>query len=460
MVSYCFDQSLPYPRHTVFAWHMRSGALTRLTPPFLATVVREPEHGIHEGARAELRLRHLPGELGAWTREYRDVRPDESFAAVDLRSPLEHWHQRHVFEELNSGMRLRDEVDFEIPAAWSGPLRPISLPAVTSMARRYFAYRHRQLLDDLALAASHPAAPMTVAVSGSSGLIGKQLTALLGTMGHRVVPIVRAREPLEGGAVAWDPATGWIDAAALSRADAVVHLAGEPIGRRFTEGHMAAVRDSRVRGTRLLAATLADLREGPRVLVTASGIGYYGARPGGVVRESSPAGDDFLALTCLDWEEATEPAAAAGLRVVRVRTGIVMTPAGGSLPRQLPLFRAGIGGRIGAPDSWVSWISIDDVVGVYAHALLTPSLSGPLNAVAPEPVTSAEFAAELGRVLHRPAAIPVPDLGPRLLLGRQGAAQTAFASQRVSSGALEASGYRFRHPTLDTALAHVLGAER
>lgn len=457
MVSCRFDQRLPQPRDTVFEWHARPGAVTRLAPPFLAAVVREPLNGIREGARAELRLRGLPAPVNRWVAEYQDFQRPESFTDVALRSPFHSWEHRSRFEDLTTGTHLLDEVDFELPKVLSGPVGPLSLPAAMSAVRRTFSYRQRQLLDELSFAAAHPSPPLTVAISGASGLIGTQLRALLGTLGHNVVPLVRSGTPREG-AIAWDPGAEWVDAEALRRADAVIHLAGEPIGKRFTSAHKAAIRDSRIGPTRFLARTLAGLADGPQTLVTASGIGYYGAQRPGLLEESAPAGDDFLALTCVDWEAATAPAAAAGLRVVQVRTGIVLTPAGGSLSTQLPLFRAGLGGPLGNPDAWLSWISIDDIVAMYAHALLTPSVSGPVNAVAPHPVQAGEFAHELGRTLHRPAKIPVPGFGPELLLGRQGARLLALASQRVSARRIESLGYEFRHPLLGDALRHVLGA--
>ncbi len=455
MISSRFDQTVPHPRDDVFAWHERPGVLRRLTPPFMADVVREATRGIHDGSRVELRLLGVPPPFNSWVAEHFDYKPPESFSDRAVRGPLPNWVHHHRFEDLTDATRVRDDIRFDMPATLPGPLGGLGAPWVLSQMRRMFAYRHRQLLDDLAFAHTHPATPLRVAMSGSTGLIGRELTAFLRALGHEVVPMVRT-ERSRADIIAWDPVRGWVDTDALAMVDAVIHLAGKPIGSRFTARHKREIRDSRIGPTQALARAMASM-QGPRKLVSASGIGYYGAERPGRVDEDAPPGTDFLAQVCVDWEAATAPAAAAGIRVVNVRTGIVLTPRGGALAQQLPLFRAGLGGRLGDGRAWQSWVSIDDIVGIYAHALLRDTVAGPVNAVAPVPVTTAEFANTLGAVLHRPAALPIPEFGPKLLLGSQGADQLAFASQRVSSARLEATGYEFRQPYLTEALRHVLG---
>ncbi len=454
MISCRFDQTVPHPRDAVFAWHERPGAIRRLTPPFMADVGTEPTMGLRNGSRAELLLNGAPPPFNRWVAEHFDYRPPESFSDRAVRGPLPNWVHHHRFEDLGGSTRVRDDVSFDLPRAAIGPARSIGSPIVQGQLRRMFDYRHRQLLDDLAFAAAHPSEPLRIAMSGSTGLIGRELDAFLRSLGHEVVPIVRGSTP---GAIGWDPGTGAIDEEALAGIDVVVHLAGKPIGKRFTESHKREVHESRVGPTRRLSEVLARLG-GPRTLVAASGIGYYGADRQGWVREVDDPGDDFIASVCVDWEAATAPAREAGLRVVNVRTGIVQTPRGGALAQQLPLFRTGVGGPLGDGSAWQSWISIDDIVGIYAHAVLTDSLSGPVNGVAPVPVTSREFARTLGSVLRRPALVPVPTFGPKLLLGAEGADLLALANQRVSSASAEASGYEFRQPTLEGALRHVLGA--
>ena len=297
--------------------------------------------------------------------------------------------------------------------------------------------------------------PMLVAVTGATGLIGSALVASLEADGHEVIRFTRSPSPAPGAA-RWDPAGGTIDAAALARAEGVVHLAGRSIGAiRWTPKVKAEILSSRVRGTRLLAETMAGLPDGPRVLVCASGINYYGDRGDEVLTETSTGGQGFLAEVCRQWEQAADPARAAGVRTVHVRTGFVQAVNGGALAKQLPLFKVGLGGRLGSGRQWWSWVAFDDVIGIYRHALATDAASGPLNATAPNPVTNAEFTATVARVLGRPALLPVPRFGPRLLLGQM-AEELLFSSARIHPAATESSGYRFRHPTLEPALRHVL----
>ncbi|MBO0731376.1 MAG: TIGR01777 family oxidoreductase, partial [Acidimicrobiaceae bacterium] len=246
--------------------------------------------------------------------------------------------------------------------------------------------------------------------------------------------------------------------AMLDGVDGVVHLAGAPIAGRFTAGHKQAVRDSRVGPTGRLARLLAQTAGGPRVLVCASAIGYYGPDRGEeVLEEESGRGEGLLADLVADWEAATRPAGAAGVRVVNVRTGLVQSPRGGVLRLLRPLFLAGMGGRLGAGQQWWSWIDIDDVTDIYARALIDDALEGPVNAVAAQPVQNREYTATLARVLRRPALVPVPAFGPQVLLGPEGAREFAHASQRVRPARLIAAGHTFRRPTLEACLRHQLG---
>src|SRR5689334_6790099 len=270
---------------------------------------------------------------------------------------------------------------------------------------------------------------MVIAATGASGLVGSALTAFLATGGHRVIRLVR-RPARAKDERQWRPEAPATDL--LSGVDAVVHLAGASIAGRFTERHKAAIRDSRVEPTRRLAQLAADSDDGPKVFVSASAIGIYGYDRGDTVLcEDSMRGDGFLADVVADWESATTPAADAGVRVVTVRTGIVQAAAGGTLRLLRPLFLAGLGGRLGSGRQWLSWIGIDDLLDVYYRALYDSRLTGPVNAVAPEPVRNVDYTAALARVVHRPAVLPVPSLGPRLLLGAQGARELAEADQRV-----------------------------
>ncbi|MGH8933771.1 MAG: TIGR01777 family oxidoreductase, partial [Egibacteraceae bacterium] len=296
---------------------------------------------------------------------------------------------------------------------------------------------------------------MRVAVTGASGLIGSEIVAVLRSGGHQAVRLVR-RAPSAADEARWDPDAGTVDD--LTGVDAVVHLAGEPVGGgRWTEDRKRRIRDSRVDGTRTLATALAGLEDGPRALICASGVHYYGSDRGDeLLTEDSGPGSGFLPDVVRDWEAAADPARKAGIRVVHVRNGVVQSPKGGALALQLPLFKMGLGGRLGSGKQWVSWITLDDIAGIFVHAVLTPDLEGVLNGTAPEPVRNAEFTRVLARVLGRRALVPVPKLGPAVLLGPEGAQEIAFSSLRVIPARAEAAGYRFRHRTVEEGLRAVL----
>lgn len=298
---------------------------------------------------------------------------------------------------------------------------------------------------------------MRVAVTGAGGLIGRPLVASLAASGHDVRRWVR-RTPRGPDELAWDPAAGKLDRAALEGVDAVVHLAGESIaGGRWTAARRAAIRDSRVRSTRLLADAIAALARPPRVFVSASAIGIYGDRGDAWLDETSAPGEGFLADVGREWEAAAAPAAAAGVRVAHPRTGIVLAGAGGALGAMLPLFRLGLGGPLGNGRQWWSWISLPDMVATLLHALGRDDVVGPFNAVAPAPATCGAFARALGATLGRPALLPAPAFALRLVLGRDQADELLLASARVRPTVLERTGFKFAHPELAGALRAVLG---
>jgi len=298
---------------------------------------------------------------------------------------------------------------------------------------------------------------MRVAVTGSTGLIGTALCAALRQAGDEVVPVVRGTP--RPGELPWDPVAGEIDTAGLEGLDAVVHLAGAGIGdARWSEARKRLIRESRVAGTRLLAGALARLERPPAVLVSGSAIGWYGNRGDEPCTEASPppAAPDFLAEVCRDWEAATAPAEAAGIRVVHLRTGIVLARQGGALARLVLPFRLGLGGRTGSGAQWMSWIALDDEIGAIRHILVTDALTGPVNATAPNPVTNLEFTRTLARVLGRPALLPTPLLPLRLRYGAELVQHLLVEGQRVLPEKLLSSGYAFRHPELEGALRAIL----
>jgi uncharacterized protein (TIGR01777 family) len=295
---------------------------------------------------------------------------------------------------------------------------------------------------------------MKIVVSGASGLIGTQLVAKLSSSGHEVVRLVR-RSP-KAGEIQWNPKSGTLDAAALEGVDAVIHLSGAGIGdKRWTDGYRKEILDSRTATTALLATTMASLSRKPSVFLSGSAIGIYGARNDEQLTEVSTHGTGFLAEVCEQWEAAAKPAVDAGIRTVYLRTGIVLSPKGGALKKLLPLFKLGVGGKFGSGKQWQSWISIDDEIGAIEH-LLTANVSGAVNLTAPNPVTNAEFTKVLASVLKRPAIVPVPTFAPKILLGGELADALLFTGQRVIPAALNASGYMFKHTTLESAFRSLL----
>ena len=291
---------------------------------------------------------------------------------------------------------------------------------------------------------------MRVAVTGSHGLIGSALLEHLAAAGHEGVRIVRGHAG--AGEIGWDPGAGRLDPAALGGIDAVVNLAGAGIGdHRWTDDYKRQVLESRTVGTRLLAEAIAAVTDGPRVLLSGSAVGFYGDRGDEQLDEGSAPGSGFLADVAREWEAATAAADAAGVRVVHLRTGIVLAKEGGALSKMLPLFKLGIGGRFGSGRQWMSWISIDDEADAIVH-LLTSDLAGPVNLTAPEPVTNTEFVKTLGEVLSRPTVVPIPAFGPKLLLGGERAEALLLGGQRVLPRALQADGYEFAHAALESTL--------
>ena len=430
-----------HPRGEVFAWHARPGAIHRLTPPWGPVTVAREATSLEDGTA----VLSLPGPL-EWVAQhepdgYEAGRRFRDRLTTPVLASLLRWTHTHRFDDEGATRtRVTDRVDSRVPE-W--------------MLREMFGYRTRQLAGDLAAHRDYGRAPLTVAVTGSSGLIGTALCAFLSTGGHRVVKLVRGASPSSPDDVrSWDPSDPAPDL--LDGIDAVVHLAGRPIGGRFSPAHKAQARDSRVGPTGKLAQLAS--KAAVEVFVSASAIGYYGPERGDeLLTESSERGDGFLADLVADWEADAHRAQSGTTRVVTVRTGIVQSPRGGVMKLQRPLFELGVGGRLGSGRQWTPWIGIDDLLDIYLRAICDPQLSGPVNAVAPGIVRNDEYSKILARVLRRPALFPVPALGPAFLLGREGASELALASQRVIPEKLEGAGHRFRHPDLEHALRHLLG---
>jgi uncharacterized protein len=447
---------LPFPADTVFAWHTRPGALERLTPPWERVEVLERSGGIEDGGQVTVKIGAPFGFR--WVARHRDYEAGRRFTDEQIRGPFSRWvHQHRVEPDGTGACVLTDRIEY------TPPLGPVGAAAAPALIRprldRLLTYRHETLRQDLTAHARFDGRPrLRIAVTGASGLIGRALVPFLTTGGHYVVRVVRGRRAGEGEA-SWDWHLGRIEAGRLEGLDAVIHLAGENIAARWTPDRKRRIRDSRGIGTRFLAETIARLARRPAVLVSASAIGIYGNRGDEILTEESPtlaAAPDFLTVVGAEWEAATEPARAAGIRTILPRFGLVMTPAGGVLGRMLIPFRAGVGGPLGTGRHQMSWIAMDDLIGAMHHMLMTDSMAGPINATSPHPVTNREFATTLGRVLARPALLPVPAAALRLAFGEM-ADVAILSSQRVLPARLEAAGFAFRYPELEPALRHLLG---
>ncbi len=452
-----FRSTIRGSREEAFAYHTRPGAFGRLTPPWESVELVEHLGGIEDGARVTLKLQKGPISL-TWKLGHQDYIENEQFVDVQIEGPFEAWRHLHRFSDGEPGsFIMEDEVEWEPPLGRAGDL--LGGPMVRSDLERMFAFRHRRLADDLALLRQLPRnGSLRIGISGASGLIGTHLSHLIGVAGHTAVPLVRGRARAEAaGGIYFSPSAGEVDAEGLRTLDAVVHLAGEPIQAvRWTSEKKRAIRESRVNGTELLANTMAGLHNGPETLVCASAVGFYGGRGTEILDESSSAGRGFLAETVEQWEGATRRAEGAGLRVVKIRTGLVISPAGGALPKMLWAFKSGLAGRIGTGKQYVPWVDLDDITGIYLQAVLDPEIRGVLNGTAPNPVTNAAFTDILGRVLNRPTVVPVPSLAVKAMLGEMGT-ELLLQGQRARPRRTLETGYDFRFDNLEASLRHQLG---
>lgn len=446
----------------LFAWHARPGAFERLCPPWQTIRIDQPAP-VEDGSVAELRMKKGPLWI-PWTALHRDVEPGRAFVDVQTAGPFSRWVHRHEFLASDDGALLRDRIDFRLPGGALG--QALAGRAIDRDLRTTFAYRHETTARDLARHADFASRPsQTIALSGAGGLVGSALAPFLTTGGHRVLPLVRPNaEPTAppswatGEAIAWRPDRGLDAPESIGhRLDAVVHLAGESIASgRWTAARKERLRSSRVDATRHLVRSLARLDPPPRTLVCASAIGYYGSRGDTPLDESSARGDGFLAELSEAWEAAAAEAATAGIRLVVLRFGIILSPAGGALAKMLPAFRLGVGGRLGSGRQIMSWVSIDDAIGAVHRAVLDDRLQGPLNVVAPNPVTNEEFTKTLARALRRPAILPLPAGAARLAFGQM-ADEMLLASARVEPRRLTDMGFRFDDPELAGTLDRLLG---
>lgn len=459
-----FEKSLELPvsADEAFAWHCRPGAFQRLGPPWESIELLKAARVV-EGSQARFRIKLGPIPR-TWVAEHRDITPGRQFMDVQVSGPFAKWEHTHRMEPLPDGACcLTDRIEYRPPMGFLGEMLVGRL--IRRQLERTFQYRHALTAGDLQFHAEYSKEhAMKIVVGGSTGLVGSALVSFLTTGGHEVTRLTRGGKPVSDAtqgdgtdSVAWDPAEGQIDAAGLEGCEAVVHLGGHNIAAgRWTDRMKRLIRDSRIGSTSLLSRTLAEMANPPKVLICASAIGFYGDRGQDLMSEDSAPGTSFLSETCREWEEATAPARDAGIRVINLRIGVVMSPQGGALSKMLLPFKLGGGGIVGDGKQWWSWVCLDDLPRIILHCIQTESLSGPVNATAPGAVDNREFTKTLGRVLRRPTVFPMPAFVVKLGFGEMGK-ELLLGSTRVTSDRLRDSGYEFAFPQLEPALRHLLG---
>ena len=449
-----FPSVLDVSAQTLYDWHARPGAFQRLTPPW-APVELAAFEGISNGERAVIRLGYEPLAL-TWIAEHHGHQPGRQFCDRQVRGPFKRWNHQHRFEPISSTRsRLVDDIEYELPLA---PISTVLAPYVAEPElRRQFAYRHRITRHDLAVHSRYDTDPLHIAVSGSSGLVGRSLVAFLRTGRHTVHRLVR-RPTETPDEIEWNPTAGRVDASALNGVDAIVHLAGENVfAPRWTDAKKARIFDSRARGTRLLADALASLDDPPSAFISASAVGAYGDRGDTPVTEAdAPRTTDFLGEVCAAWEAATAPAEAAGIRTVHLRIGVVLSASGGALQVLAPLVQAGLGGTPGRGNAFVPWIALDDLLGTIHHTLYSDTLRGPVNATAPEPVRLRTLVDTLGTIFRRPTPWRIPQALIRAVSG-EAADAMALKSIRAHPQRLVEDDFTWTYPDLEAGLRHTLG---
>lgn len=438
----------------LFQWHARPKAFQRLAPPWQPIRIVEKQGGIMDGSRLVLEMKQGPF-WRRWVATHREYIEGKQFIDEQTTGPFAKWVHTHQFlPDTTKTSYLQDRVEYEPPFGLLGKLLVGGF--IAKQVDRTFKFRHGRTQNDLKRGDAYsPRQPLKIAVSGASGMVGTELVGFLSCLGHEVKCLVRHKAG--EGEIHWDLSTGEIDKAGLEGLDAVIHLAGENIGAgRWSETRKRAIRESRVQGTKLLAETLAALKNPPKSFVVSSAIGFYGDRGEETLTEQSPAGKGFLTEVCQAWEEACEPARQAGIRVVNIRTGIVLSAKGGALPKMVLPMLIGAGGVIGSGRQWMSWIAMEDLIGIFHYAIHQQNLAGPVNATAPGSVTNAGFTKVLGKVLRRPTLAPLPGFVVKILFGEMGEA-LLLEGQQVKPARLTESGFEFFYPDLESALRWELG---
>ncbi|MEE2681004.1 MAG: TIGR01777 family oxidoreductase [Planctomycetota bacterium] len=457
MPAFAKSSLVPAPLHDLRKWHFQSKALLRLLPPWSGARVLEIPPALADGAIVRLDVPVPPLRRKEWVSRIEKVDPERCFTDVQVSGPFRSWEHEHSFlaGDDEGTSRIQDSLTYEMKEP--GPIAHFASKLVDAQLVKMFLWRHRRTRNDVSLLRATDWVPRTVLISGGSGLVGTSLRELLSVSGCTVRRLVRRDANLEQGEYRWDPEAGTIDPAAFEGVDAVVNLSGAGIAdARWTKARKELIERSRIDSTGLLARTIASIPGAKPALISASAVGYYGNRPEGLCDESQPAGEGFLARTCVSWEAACRPARESGARVANLRIGIVLSWSGGALAKLRLPTSLGLGGPIGDGRQGMSWIALDDLVGIIAHAIVDTRYQGPINCVAPNPVTNREFMRSLGSVLRRPAILPMPAVAARAAFGEM-AQEALIEGVRAHPGVLEGVGYPFMFPELAPALGFELG---
>lgn len=430
-----FSALMPCDSDFLYRWHTMPRAINRLTPPWENIAIIEQPKTLAKDQKVHIKLEGLID----WKLKILDLEEGKSFSDTQISGPFSSWTHEHSMQAINSTSSLLVErINFKLP------ILNFSLGEIfiESKLRPLFNYRFKTMLNDLRMHyMNKDTKPMKILISGSSGLVGSALVDFLSSGGHKVSRLLRNetnQEKLEGY-------------------DVIIHLAGENIAnKRWTEDQKEKISKSRIDGTNAIAGALLKLNTPPSTFLCASAIGFYGDRGEELCNEDSEAGDGFLAETCSQWEKACERLKGKGIRVINTRFGIILDPRSGALGKMLPVFKLGAGGRLGNGKQWMSWIALDDVLGVILHCIINGSISGPVNVVSPNPVTNNEFTKVLGKVLKRLTIAPAPSIALKLALGEMADA-LLLSSTKVEAKVLKNTGYEFAYPDLEAALRHMLG---
>lgn len=450
---------LDEPVEAVFAWHERPGAIERLSPPWDNIKLVSQSNGINPGSKVRLKISAFGPLRINWTARHLDYKENRLFQDIQETGPFTKWQHTHRFTPDGKNVCVvEDCIEYALP--FHLVTTPVFGGMVRSRLDRIFTYRHDTMAADIADHRRYALKPLRILISGSHGLIASTLIPFLTTGGHRVCRLLRTHPGPVSDCFYFNPVDNIIDTESMEAFDVVIHLAGENIGNGpWTKKKKKRIMESRTQSTALLAKALAKMKKPPKLFACASAIGYYGDRKNEYLDESSPPGNDFISTVCKAWEESAAPAIDAGIRTVFLRIGVTLTPVGGALQKLLPLFKAGLGGKIGSGEQYLSWISIDDVACSVLHLMANQDIEGPVNLVAPDPLTNNDFSKKISQVLKRPASFTVPSTAVKIFFGEMGK-ETVLSSTRVIPEKLLASGYRFRHPDLESALSHLLGIAR